>query len=173
MWKDIPNFEGQYEVSDNGDVRSVNRIVTDRFGKTYGLKGRILKTNKTKNGYLLVHLSKNGQVTPVYIHKIVAKLFVSNPNNLPVVNHKDGNKENCKASNLEWVTYSENNQHAYDTGLHPKGEQQYKAKLTEANIREIRNLGKYGTLQSIADKYGVSKATIRDVLLFRTWKGVV
>lgn len=172
MWKDIPNFEGQYQVSDNGLVRSVERHITDSKNHFYTIKSRILRPNKTKNGYLIVHLCKNGKRHALYIHKLVAEAFIPNPNNHPIVNHKNGDKTRCDISNLEWSTYSENNQHAYDTGLKPRGEGQYKAKLTENDVVQIRKQGKTGTFESIAQQYGVSKATIRDVLSHKTWKHV-
>lgn len=170
MWKYIPGFEGQYMANENGMIKSVKRTITSKTGQKYTLPEKILKQNKNKNGYMLVQLSKNGKIKGIYVHRIVAILFIPNPNNLPTVNHKDGNKQNCNAENLEWTSYSQNNQHAYDTGLKPKGEGQYKAKLTEKDVREIRKNGKNGTFEEIALRYGVSKATIRDVLLYRTWK---
>lgn len=103
---------------------------------------------------------------------MVAQHFVPNPNNLPIPNHKDGNKMNNYYMNLEWCTYSDNNQHAYDENLKPKGQDFYNAKLTEENVIEILRLGKYTIYQYIADKYGVTKATIRDVLTRKTWKHI-
>lgn len=172
MWKEIPGFEGRYEVNEHGEVYSKNRTCITRRGSRYTIKGRILKPNKIKNGYLVVYLSKNNTNYPCYIHRLVAEAFIPNPNRLPAINHIDGNKENCSVDNLEWVTYSENNQHAYDTGLKPKGEGQYKAKLKEKDVREIRKRGKTGIYESIANRYGVSKATVRDILLNRTWKNI-
>lgn len=76
---------------------------------------------------------------------------------------------NNSVDNLEWVTYSQNNQHAYNNGLKERGSEFYNAKLTEEAVREIKHNGKNGTYQEIADKYGVTKATIRDVLTGKTW----
>lgn len=154
-------------------MRSLPRTVTTKTGQSYRIPGRILRPNKIKNGYLIVHLSKDNVETAFYIHVLVAQQFIPNPKNLPIVNHKNGDKSKCCASNLEWSTYSTNNQHAYDTGLKPRGEGQYKAKLTETDVIEIRTLGKYDTFENIAKKYEVSRATIRDVLTLRTWKHVI
>lgn len=172
MWKDIPNYKGQYQINENGDVRSVEREVVDSLGHKYILPNKLLKPNKTKNGYYIIHLCKNGIRKAFYVHKLVAKLFLPNIYNCSVVNHLDGNKLNCNVDNLEWTTYSKNNQHAYDTGLKQKGEGQYNAKLTIEQVKEIRRNGKNSTFQKIADLYGVSKATIRDVLLNKTWKDI-
>lgn len=159
MWKPITGFEGLYDVSETGCIRNARTL-------------KILKPNKIGKGYLIVHLKKDGKRYARYVHRLTAEAYVPNPHNHPVVNHDDGNKENCHYTNLIWSTYSENNQHAYDTGLKPRGEGQYKAILTEENVREIKRLGKYATFQEIADKYGVSKATIRDVLIGKTWRTI-
>lgn len=172
MWKPISGFEALYEVSDSGQVRSLTRIITDKAGHSYQHQGKVIKPNKIKNGYLVVYLRKEGRTYPKYVHRLVAEAFVPNPNNFPIVNHLNGNKQNCNAPNLEWATYSRNNQHAYDTGLKLCGEHQFKARLTESEVIEIRKNGKYTTYENIAKKYNVSKATIRDVLVFKTWRGV-
>jgi len=171
MWKQIKNFPNYY-VNENGDVKSATRTITDSVGHVYELGERILRPRTAGKGYLSVCLRKNGKSTSYYIHRLVAETFLDNPNNLTVVNHKDGNKHNNNINNLEWVTYSDNNQHAYDTSLKPKGENFYNSKLTEENIKEIKAKGKYTTYKKIADKYGVSQATIRDILINRTWKNV-
>lgn len=172
MWKSITGYEGIYEISDAGEIKSIQRVITDAVGHTYTIRERILKTYQLPNGYLTVTLCKNNQTRRYYIHRLVAETFIPNPLNLPIINHKNGNKQNCHAYNLEWSTYSDNNQHAYDTGLKPRGEGQYKAVLTEQQVREIKRLGKYTTYQAIADKYNVTKATIRDVLIGKTWKTI-
>jgi hypothetical protein len=87
-------------------------------GKVWSEKSqRFLKPQKHKRGYLAVTLRYDGHSHVELIHRMVAKTFVPNPNNLPMVNHKDGNKHNPKASNLEWVTPSENVRHAIENGL--------------------------------------------------------
>lgn len=160
MYVNIPGFE-DYLIGDDGTVISLKN----------GLR-KILKQNKIKNGYYVVYPSENGKKTALYVHKIVAETFLTNPNDLPVVNHKDGDKSNNSVGNLEFTTYSKNNEHAYRTGLKPSGENFYNAKLTEVQAREIKRLGKYGTFQEIADRYGVTKATIRDIIVGRTWKNI-
>ena len=114
MWKPITGFEGLYDVSETGCIRNARTL-------------KVLKPNKIGKGYLIVHLKKDGKRYARYVHRLTAEAYVPNPHNHPVVNHDDGNKENCHYTNLIWSTYSENNQHAYDTGLKPRGEGQYKA----------------------------------------------
>lgn len=126
IWKEIPDFEGYYEVSDDGQVRSQDREVVSSLGVVYHLKGRAMKLCKTvrrnADSYYVVNLRKNGRSHVMAVHVLVAMAFIDNPNNLPTVNHKDGNKHNNTVENLEWVSYGENNMHALQMGLrHPRG----------------------------------------------------
>lgn len=117
IWKDIPNYEGIYQVSNMGRVRSLTRIVYHGDIK-YCRKGVIRKPFNTKD-YDSLMLSKDGTKKIYMVHRLVALTFLPNPNNKPEVNHKDGNKRNNKLENLEWVTTSENKLHAIRTGLLP------------------------------------------------------
>lgn len=171
IWKDILGFEGKYEINEYGIVRSKERYSCG--DKIYRhTPERILKPCKVGKGYLTVCLRDGKKTYRKYLHQMVAECFVERPNGSCIVNHIDGNKKNNYYTNLEWVTYSENNQHAYDKNLKSRGEKFYNAVLTEADVKTILANGKYTTYQNIADKYGVSKATIRDVLLRRTWKHI-
>ena len=91
IWKDIKGFEGLYQVSDQGRVKSL------KFGKE-----RILKPQRDKNGYLLVDLCKNKESKKCKVHRLVCQTFLINPQNLPQVNHKDEDKTNNRVDNLEW-----------------------------------------------------------------------
>ena len=139
-------------------------------------RGKELKGEICKNGYKRVHVSKNGKSKRLLVHRIVATAFIPNPDNLPEVNHKDGNKQNNNVSNLEWVTASENQKHAYKTGLKSaKGIKNGARKLTETDVKEIRNhyvKGKHGEYNTngLAVKYGVSPRTILQVIKQETWK---
>jgi hypothetical protein len=106
--KDITLFGDNYEVSNLGRVRHINK------------RWRDLKPTINSHGYPRVLLYLNGNCKTVKVHKLVALVFIPNDDNLPVINHIDGNKVNNEVTNLEWVTYSENNLHAYKTGLKPK-----------------------------------------------------
>jgi len=103
MIKKIPNYDNYY-IYDNGDV--INKATN-----------KLLKGSIGENGYKYYRLSKNNQKTMLYAHRLVAESFLENPNNLPIVNHKDGNKLNNNIDNLEWVDYSANMIHAYDKNL--------------------------------------------------------
>lgn len=104
QWKEIAGYNGYYEVSDLGNVRSLPRRLTD--GRMY--KGCMLVQKTARNGYKQVHLSKGNMARWISVHRLVADAFVPNPNNLPQVNHIDENKQNNCASNLSWVSASEN-----------------------------------------------------------------
>ena len=169
MWKDVVGYEGEYQVSDTGIVKSVRRHIENGSANGMILMERELKQFLTPNGYLQVSLMHNGKRKVKYVHKLVAEAFLNKPEDSLIVNHKDGNKTNNIVDNLEFVTYAENNQHAYDTGLHNKGEKHYKSKLTTEDAKTIRKNGKFATYETIGNIYHVSRATIRDVLLERTW----
>lgn len=118
-WKQVLNYEGCYEVSDLGRIKSLDRKVSTgiKHNNKRLIKGRVLKQNLKRDGYLSVDLSKEGKVKTIPVHKAVAITFIPNPNNKPCVNHKNGNKQDNRVINLEWCTYKENSQHAVNTGL--------------------------------------------------------
>ena len=108
IWKPIEGYEGLYEVSSYGRVRSLDRYVKTCY-EAYKLhKGKILSPAKDKNGYLKVHLCCNGKHNIIRVHRLVCKAFIPNPDNLPEVNHKDEDKTNNSVDNLEWCDRSYN-----------------------------------------------------------------
>lgn len=115
IWKDIEGFEGLYQVSNLGRVKSLDRYVESRGHLIYR-KGVIRKPFDT-TGYYSVTLNKDRKETTFQVHRLVAQAFIPNPNDLPVVNHLDGRKTNNCIDNLEWTTYAENSKHAVETGL--------------------------------------------------------
>ena len=128
-WKDIKGFEGYYQISNFGNVRSLDRyVINNKNGGERFINGKLMKLTKVKGReesdtkYLVVNLRSYGSNKVSLVHRLVAEAFIPNPNNMPEINHKDGNKENNFVDNLEWCTYSENNQHAIDTKLRkPRG----------------------------------------------------
>lgn len=127
-WKDIQGFEGFYQVSNLGHIRSVDRFVKSHHGKRIA-KGKMLSPSKSKQtGYSQIHLYKFGSVYRYNVHSLVAKAFIPQ-NGKPYVNHKDGQKENNSADNLEWVTNAENHYHAVRIGANKNyGANNYKAR---------------------------------------------
>lgn len=117
VWKPVIGYEGHYEVSNFGNIKSIFRLLVDVNNKTYRKYELILKPSINKYGYLQVGLSINNKLKSYTVHRLVAEAFIDNPFNKPTVNHKDGNKLNNFVSNLEWATKSEQAVHSLDMGL--------------------------------------------------------
>lgn len=141
-----------YEITRDGRV--INKITH-----------HVLKPQPNAKGYLRVSISKK----LIFVHRLVAEKYVPNPNNLPQVNHKDGNKLNNNADNLEWVDNLENRTHAVKTGLHLSGEKATNHKLDWEKVEFIRSHLEISSTE-LARKFGVSRGTINDVKNYRTWK---
>ena len=109
IWRPIKGYEGYYEVSSYGNVRSVDRVVVYSNERKHFYKGQILRLSKDKDGYLQCNLAKNKKNKLCKVHRLVAYTFIPNSNNLPIINHKDVNPSNNHVDNLEWCTYSYNN----------------------------------------------------------------
>ncbi len=177
VFADIPGYEGYYQVSNYGNVRSLDRVIKEKTGKTQTIKGRVLKQRINPGGYYYVGLGKNGSKATFAIHQLVAQAFIPNPKNKKTVNHMDGNKLNNSVANLEWSTYSENLEHAYKAGLKQAvkssevASKNYKRKLTEQQVREIKLLiaAKSLTLKQIANQYNVGRSTIGSIKSGRSW----
>lgn len=130
QWLPIKNYEGLYEVSNTGLVRSLDRNIKGKDGIWYPFKGKIKQPMLNKKvPYLQVSLYKNNVEEHFYVHRLVANAFIPNPKNLPEVNHRDGNKQNNSVDNLEWVTSQENKIHAIKTKLRI-----YNNRLTKAEF---------------------------------------
>lgn len=120
VWRDIPEWEGFYQVSNLGNVRSLDRDIeylNNGTLTTLHLKGKVLKQRADEEGYMRICLAKNGRTKLYGVHRLVAQAFIPNPENKPTVNHIDGNKSNNYLSNLEWATLEEQYAHAVKTGL--------------------------------------------------------
>lgn len=120
IWKDVPGYEGRYQVSSEGNVKSLGRVVMRSDGKPYTHKECILEHRINCWGYHTVPLSiRDGanKQRRYMVHRLVAMAFVPNNNNYPQINHIDGNKGNNTPSNLEWCTNSMNQRHAWKLGL--------------------------------------------------------
>lgn len=120
FWKDIPNYEGLYKINTLGEVRSMERKIIDKGGKRQRtIRGGVKKQTLLSNGYYAVGLWKNNKQKLEFVHRLIAMAFIPNPENLPEINHIDGNKTNNNIENLEWCTQFQNMKHAFETGLIP------------------------------------------------------
>jgi hypothetical protein len=163
-WRAVVGYEGWYEVSSYGHVRRVRPGTSAKVG-------HILKPTPQWHGYLLIDLYRNGIKTKVTVHQIVASAFLGpRPSGLEV-NHRDADKANNHAINLEYVTRRENLDHADRLGLTRRGAQNGKAKLTDDDIRVIRSAPvKHGVQSAMARSYGVSHSVIWNVINRKTWR---
>lgn len=163
-WRDIKGYEGLYQISSKGQVKSLARPCKG-FGDYYA-KERIKKISRDGVGYCRVALSKNGKKKHILVHRLVAKAFIPNPDNLPEVNHKDENKENNYVDNLEWCTPK------YNSNYGNRNE-----KLREINRRYFKavyqidkNTGEIIKLWECI-REASRKLSIRDHLISRVCKG--
>ncbi len=159
VWKDIIGYEGLYQVSNLGNVKSLFRY-------------KKVLNNTIHKGYYLISLCKNKKQLPQRNHRLVAIAFIPNPENKPQVNHIDGNKLNNNVENLEWCTPKENTQHALLIGLKKVGCESGRSKLNKNQILEIRKTynPKIISLNSLAKKFNVSKKAILLIIQNKTYK---
>ena len=133
--KEIPNYEKQYVISETGEVRSLDRTVLGKDGTFYPFKGKKLVHNINKQtGYIQVDLWHKNKPKRFYVHRLVALVYLPNPEGKPEVNHVDSNRRNNALTNLEWVTSKENSLHAYTYG---EASQAAKRKLKEVDYIAI------------------------------------
>lgn len=128
--------------------------------------GHILKGQPNSKGYLRVCIGKKFY----FIHRLVAEKYIPNPNNKEQVNHKDGNKLNNSANNLEWVSNQENRTHAVKDFLHLQGEDCPYSKLNWKAVEYIRTNPDHLLQRELGEMFGVSRSTIGDIIHYRTWK---
>ena len=134
MWKDVVGYVGYYQVSDTGEVKRLARTFVDAKGVTQPHKEIIRKLSKNQFGYNTVRLTREHKGKGFLVHRLVGFAFIDNPDSKPFINHKDGNKQNNTVANLEWCTRSENELHAYKTGL-KKMSQDGKARVSMSSRR--------------------------------------
>jgi hypothetical protein len=171
QWADLPNMNG-YQVSTRGQVKSPDYRASWNPDLILR-KGRIL-IHRLVHGYPTISIKIEGKRKHLSIHRLVALAFVPNPNNLPWVNHKDGNKANNNPENLEWCTPSYNLYHAYKIGLQPRGSKKFSAKLDELQVRTIKSLQADSNLShvQIANYFKVSAKTIGSIAQGKKWKHI-
>lgn len=146
---------------------SIEDYIITKSGEVINRKnGHVVKPQPNGKGYYRVSIG--GKLR--FVHRLVAELYIPNPENKPQVNHKDGNKKNNTVDNLEWVDNQENRNHAVKNGLHLCGERSPNSKLTEREVIEIREIGDSIPRKELAKMYRISYQSINDILSHRTWK---
>jgi len=172
-WRDVVGFEGFYQVSSLGRVRSVDRVVRDSFGHNRLRRSRMLSPAIDKYGYYKLHISKDNIRSHFTVHVLVARAFIGDRPDGLQVNHINGVKTDNRPENLEYVSGSRNIVHAQDMGLKPVGSRCWQAKLSESDVSTIKALIRQGVnIIEIADRYGVVKQTISSIKQGVTWKHV-
>lgn len=153
----------RYEISNTGKVRAKEKIVKSRFGFRKATS-KYISLSITSQGYHRVHLKgDDGIVKPMFVHRIVALMFIPNVDDKPYINHIDGNPANNIVDNLEWCTQYENIHHAINTGLSPK---RPAAKFNNTTLEEVRQAlsnPHRGIINELAEKYGVDRHTITNI----------
>ena len=165
IWRWVVGYEGVYMVSNFGNVMSVPCMQTRR-GHQYYKVGMEVLSHDNGRGYKVISLYKDGIQHQTTVHRLVAEAFIPNKENLPEVNHMDGNKSNNHVENLEWVTKSENIRHARDV----LNVFTANRRLTEEQILAIREDGR--TEKEIGHLYGISQTSVNAIKIGKTYKNI-
>jgi hypothetical protein len=174
-WLPVAGWEGIYEVSESGRVRSLDRIIY-RNGFPSRVKGRERKPGVDRFGVRVITLNRTAEGKKVHhktgVHRLVAMAFLPAPDETRKhINHKDGRRRNNHFSNLEWVTPAENSRHAADHGLLPRGERHGNSVLKLAQVRFIKKALARGVQGLVlARRYEVDPGTISHIKRGLTWK---
>ena len=174
-WRSIQKYEGHYEVSSLGRIKSLGITTVSKEGRKYTRKERILKIGYGNTGYANVALLKDGVQTTYKVHRLVAEAFIDNVECKKTVNHNDGDKSNNSVPNLQWSTYKEQMEHAIIEGLSDlKGESNNSSKLTTEEVLDIRDLYSTGnyTQVSLSDMFNVAPSTISNIVKRKRWNHV-
>ncbi len=165
----IININGvDYIAASDGKIYSTKNVGKAKFHQE-------IKQRKNSDGYYCITTGKNGNRRSVRVHRIIAKAFVPNVNNLPEVDHIDNNRENNNSSNLQWITGIENKKKTpfEKRSVTHKHELNGRAMLTVDDVKEIRLLYKNGMKKSeIADRYNRGWSTIHNIIIENTWRGI-
>lgn len=167
-WRDIPGYEGIYQVSDQGRVRRIAK----KIGAT---KGYVFQSRINRHGYRILDLRKDGVQTTHQVHRLVMLAFAGEPpTHKHQVNHMNGIRHDNRLVNLEYVTASENLLHSYYVLGRPRsGDGRSRSVFTEQQVREIRTLHAQGLgYKRLAKRFGASRSAVMGVCRYKTWKHI-
>lgn len=175
-WKDVEGFEGYYQVSSHGRIKSLrrnHRMSNNRIEYDRSCGGAIRKQGVLALGYMCIGTCKNSIKNTYLVHRMVSIAFIPNPDNKPCVNHIDGNKTNNHVSNLEWCTYAENTNHAIKKGLmnYARGEKIYQSRLNEFQVRVIRKTSDL-THKELGEVFNISRSIITRIKNRDSWRHI-
>lgn len=164
IWKKIPGLSSDYEVSSLGRIRRIDGEYETTYRGKHLVRAKPAKVfalrKKSQKGYCRINLA--GKV--FFVHRLVATVFVPNPQCAPQVNHKDGNKLNNTSDNLEWVSNYQNRAHAVEHGLHARGPRHKSRKYTVDDVARMQSMFEQGfSLRAIGREFGTSHGTIRKI----------
>lgn len=160
-WVAIPDYVGYYEISNFGEVRSIDRKIALQDG-TRLVKGKPIKLKNNGSNYLFATLCREGKRANKYVHRLLAICFIPMEEAKPFVNHIDGNPQNNNLENLEWVSHSENVKHAYEIGLNTNQKGQH-FKATGVIDNQLGK--KYSSIKEWCTDRGINYSTGRNALL--------
>jgi hypothetical protein len=166
-WKPVSGYDGLYEVSNLGRVRSYQN-----FGWGRKENPKLISLYTSKRGYVQACLCRNNKSIQKDVHRLVAEAFLTEPASGMQIDHINGIKSDNRLSNLEWVTPQENSLRAVAIGLKPSGENHGSSKLTQNEVDEIRQLyatGKYSHRQ-LGEMFGISHGNVGKIVRYQLWK---
>lgn len=168
IWKPIKNYEGLYEISNLGRVRTTPRI--DVFNKKcpsrpYSPKGKIM-AQTIRNGYKSISLVKDEKSTNFYIHRLIGQHFIQNPQNKRTINHKNGIKTDNSIENLEWSTQRENNIHAINTKLrvHKRRGMRHTAKKVKLYNTDTNSFVVYDCILDLSEELKINPRRVSEII---------
>lgn len=168
IWKDIPGYEGLYQVSNLGRVKSLSRTIYRKNGQLVNLKGKYLSSCFDRYGYKIVVLSKYKKKTKT-VHRLVALSFINNPYNLPEIDHIDGNRNNNKVENLRWVTRKQNANNPISKIRYSKAAKvlmNYKVLRKSVNqIKDGKIIAEYESMREAERKTKIAHSSIKKAII--------
>ena len=157
IWKPVVGYEGIYEVSSLGRVKSCERTIIRSNGREINFPDKIMKPSINHKGYLIIDLRKNGNRQGGFIHRLVGKAFIDNPLNKERINHKNGDKTDNRVQNLEWVTNQENMAHAYKfLGRTNKAASESRKRIVEQLNGDGSIVNIFESIKEAFDKTGIN-----------------